>query len=354
MNVLRTIPCALIIATLLYPDPSVAQQAAGVGAGPNAEVTRISGSLVQPINPSETRQARNEHVFQVSAGQVVEVRLDADDFDTILQLIPPTGDSLYNDDYESIRTSRIVTVATVGGEWRAIVSAFDQVGGDYQLSISLETPGRVESMSGSLTEATPMSAKGHRFARHTYTVGEAAQLFVQLSSQDFTPEIVLHSPSGEIVSQIYDGSSENAATASVAAAEAGTWEIIATHTAYTGQSTGAYTIQIVETEPVVLTEDDIVRGTLAEGDPRQIHGEFYHEHTVSGSADAGMTLVLQADAFDAYLAVRSPSGDWYRDDDSAGQGNAQLVLPAGAGDWLVLVTSYAPGEVGPYELKVYR
>lgn len=354
MNAFRSLPCALFVAILLQAVPSQAQQAGGGTAGSDAQVSRFAGQLMQPLNPSESRQAREEHVFQVAAGQLVEVRVDSGDFDTFLQLVPPSGDTLYNDDFESLRTSRIVTVASVGGEWRAIVSAFDQTSGQYQLAITLGSPGRTRSITGSLTEALPLSAKGHRYNRHTYVVDDVTQLFVQLSSQDFEPELILHSPSGEIVTQSFNGSSENVVTATVPSAEVGSWEIIATHPAHAGPSVGAYTIEVVETDPVVLAEDDIIRGTLGEGDPRQIHGEFYHEHTIRGSADAGITIVLEADDFDAFLAARSPSGEWFRDDDSAGDGNAQIVLPAGAGEWLVVVTSYGPDQSGSYELKTYR
>ena len=355
MNCLRRIPFVLSIAVgLMHASPSHAQRPGGSLVGANAQVTRISGQLVQPPNPTEVTQGRQEHVFQVTAGQLVEARLEADDFDTILQLIPPTGDSLYNDDYESIRTSRILTIATAGGEWRAIVSSYDHTGGDYELVVSLGSPERIRALTGNLSAATPMSAKGQHFERHSYVVEEPSQLFLQLASDDFEPELILHSPSGEVIMQNYDGSSANTVTASVALAEPGPWEIIATHSAYAFQSTGDYSIQIVETEPVVLTEDNVVRGRLQETDPREIHGEFYHTHTIPGSSDTGMTLVLESDDFDAYLAVRSPAGGWYRDDDSAGQGNAQLTLPAESGDWFVIVTSYGPDQVGDYELKSYR
>lgn len=354
MNVMRRIPCALLFASLLYAGSIYGQGAPGGAADQGSGLNRFNGELVQPLNASPVRQASQEHVFQVTAGQLIEARLDADDFDTVLQLIPPMGDTLYNDDFENIHTSRIATIATVGGEWRAVVTALDQGSGAYGLVITLDTPERTRSISGELTAATPISAKGQRYERQTYTVEGAPQLIIQVTSRNFEPELILHSPSGEITSQIADSPSSNVVIATVPSAEAGIWEIIATHSAYAEGTTGDYTIQIVETTPVVSPVGELIEGELVAGGPRQIHGELYQEHTIAGSAESGMSVVLESDDFDPFLAVRSPSGEWYRDDDSGGDANAMLSLPAEAGDWLVITTSYAADEVGRYELKVYR
>lgn len=354
MNVARPLFPTLLIALALNASAAHAQRAPAAAASQGASVSRLSGALIQPLNASESRQALEEHTFRVTAGQLVEARVDADGFDTVLQLIPPSGDTLYNDDFESTRTSRIATIATVGGEWKAIVSALDQGSGDYGLVITLGTPGKTRAISGTLTESTPISAKGHRFERHTYVVEDAVQLVVQLTSRGFEPEIVLHSPSGEIVAQSVDASSPNQVTATVPSAETGTWEIVATHSAYSDPTTGGYAIQIVETAPIVLPDGDLIRGVLSESTPRQIHGEHYQEHTLAGSADGEISVMLESGDFDAFLAARSPSGEWFRDDDSGGDGNAMLSLPAGAGEWLVIVTTYSADEVGRYELKVFR
>ena len=94
-----------------------------------------------------------------------------------------------------------------------------------------------------------MSAKGQRYSRHTYNLAGSSQLVVQLTSEDFEPEVVIHSPSGEIVSEIADYTTPRVVTVTLPLADAGEWEIIATHSAYTDQQLGRYTIQIVEAEP---------------------------------------------------------------------------------------------------------
>lgn len=336
---------ALVALGMTWASTAVAQP-----SGAN----RFRDELVQPANASELQQGRKEHTFQVTPGQLVDVRVDGDGFDTVLQLVPPSGDTLYNDDYLSTRSSRITTIAAVGGEWRAVVTAFDLGGGPYELTVTLGTPGRTRTIQGNVTPASEVSAKGHRFSRHPYDLEGPAQLVVQVTSSDFEPEVVLHSPSGEVISGVGDYATPQVVIVTVPDAEPGRWEIITAVSSYADRQQGSYTIQVVEAEAEVEPDGDVTRGQLTEASPRQIHGERYAEHRIPGSADAGMSIKLASDDFDAFLAVRSPSGNWYRDDDSGGEGDAMLVLPAEAGDWLVIATTYAPEEIGNYQLIVYR
>lgn len=335
----------LVALTLTWASTTSAQ---------SSGTTRFREELTQPANPSELQQGRKEHTFQVAAGQLVDVRLDGDGFDTVLQLIPPSGDTLYNDDYLSTRSSRITTIATVGGAWRAVVTALDLASGPYEVTVTLGTPGKTREIQGSITASSDIAAKGHRYNRHSYDLEGPAQLVVQVTSNDFEPEVILHSPSGEVTSEVGDYNTPQVVTVTVPDAEPGRWEIITAASSYADRQQGSYTILIVEAEPEVEPDGDVTRGQLTEASPRQIHGELYAEHRITGSASVGMSIKLVSNEFDAFLSVRSPSGNWYRDDDSGGEGNALVVLPAEAGEWLVVVTTYSPGEMGSYQLIVYR
>ena len=87
------------------------------------------------------------------------------------------------------------------------------------------------------------------------------------------------------------------------------------------------------------------------------------EAVVKGAAESGAAFlgagVLHLEPgvrehFDGFLAARSPSGEWFRDDDGGGETDARLELPPMAGTWLVIVTSFGEGETGRYRLVVTR
>lgn len=64
-----------------------------------------------------------------------------------------------------------------------------------------------------------------------------------------------------------------------------------------------------------------------------------------------VTLQLESDAFDALLVLVDSRGDivaW--DDDSGGEYNSRLTIDLPAGQYFAHVTSYMPGETGPYRV----
>jgi hypothetical protein len=63
---------------------------------------------------------------------------------------------------------------------------------------------------------------------------------------------------------------------------------------------------------------------------------------------------MTSDQFDPYLFIRGADGYAHdNDDDGSGGFNSrlELTLPAD-GEYLIVATSYAPGETGSYELNI--
>jgi S1-C subfamily serine protease len=97
------------------------------------------------------------------------------------------------------------------------------------------------------------------------------------------------------------------------------------------------------------------RGTLEPGDEVLPAGEYADVVQVQAVAGVEVAVTLTSTAFDAYLIVLSPAGDVVVEvDDAPGMGSdaAALFVPASSGTYSVIVTSYAPGETGPYQLQV--
>ena len=97
-------------------------------------------------------------------------------------------------------------------------------------------------------------------------------------------------------------------------------------------------------------------GVLEAGDRTLDSGELADHYTYQWSSGQ-VHIEVKSAAFDAYLIVKSPSGQQHENDDMAGapdsSRDAGLDLAiTEPGTWTVLVTSYQAGESGAYELSV--
>jgi hypothetical protein len=140
----------------------------------------------------------------------------------------------------------------------------------------------------------------------------------------------------------------------VASAGPGTWQVIATHSEFSDgvDVTGPFSLIWMESVSDETTFGE--EGELSESDPQQVTGEYYHEYEVAVSGAAPLNIEVISEDFDGYLAVRSPSGAWYRNDDGANGSNPSLTMDAAPGTWLVIVTTYQPDATGSYRLSSSR
>ena len=325
----------------------VAVQVGAASAAEGQRVERMRGTLAAGSDTSAD-PPRGLHSFTSAAGQRVEVRVRADSFDTVLEVTSPQGDLLTNDDADDGTNSRVATYGSRAGEWRVEVTAYDARGGDYEVEVTLGAIGTVHELpGGELGESDSISVKGQRFESTTVRIPAPAEITAEMHAADFVPSLILVSPSGERFSgEGIDG----VATVEVPFAEEGTWTVVASHSSI-DEPGGSYTLRVFESRATGTSQN--IPGTLQASDSVDLRGEHFDIHTVTGTEGRPLRLELSSTDFDAYLAARSPSGTWFRDDDGAGSGSdARLELPAEAGEWTVIVTSFAAGEMGRYQLRV--
>ena len=96
------------------------------------------------------------------------------------------------------------------------------------------------------------------------------------------------------------------------------------------------------------------QGRLAAGDETLTSGEYTDEYTVEGRPGQVLVVDLRATDFDPYLIIAQPDGEQLENDDFEGdQTRSQIATTlAAAGMYRVVVTSYAPGETGAYDLTI--
>src|SRR4051812_45331988 len=84
-----------------------------------------------------------------------------------------------------------------------------------------------------------------------------------------------------------------------------------------------------------------------------VRNHYVQVYAVESRPDNPLRSVqLSSKDFDAWLIVVSPDGTAYFDDQSAGENNARLRIPARAGEWLIVVTAYDPRGPGAFTLTV--
>ena len=113
------------------------------------------------------------------------------------------------------KTLKYWAIATLGPRWtfRVLVPPGQPLiaGGPYRLTIS-QDPAEVSEMAGSLSPRDTISAKGYRYARHVLELSTPASLYVQMSADEFEPELILRAPDGEIHTGSAESSSRAVAT----------------------------------------------------------------------------------------------------------------------------------------------
>jgi hypothetical protein len=94
-------------------------------------------------------------------------------------------------------------------------------------------------------------------------------------------------------------------------------------------------------------------GELATGDLTHVRGVFYDRFTVRMGEGQWIKMDLRSPAFDPYLVFRTPGGQQSDMDDSTPGDTTRVELihrAAEAGQYEIVVTSYASGESGAYTL----
>lgn len=119
--------------------------------------------------------AVDEYPLDLAAGDVITIRMNSEDFDTLLILLGPDGEEVaFNDDSEGSLNSRIVYAATEAGQYTVVARSYAGNGGNYQLRVAPATAyevsfsqaqrslqdGNYEAAIAALTEAISLNPDG--------------------------------------------------------------------------------------------------------------------------------------------------------------------------------------------------
>ena len=315
--------------------------------------TRINGSY------------SDSYTFIADRGDSTIIDLRSGEFDTFLTILGPNGEEFSNDDYEESFDRSLVSIPrTETGTYEVIVSSYAEAeSGGYTLEITTdERP--LESLnqqiSGVLMIEDEIFTDGEYFDSYDFEGRPGQSVTLDLRSDEFDAYLILRQPNGEaLTNDDTDGSNSRI---EVTLPEAGNYEVVVS--SFAGGKTGEYRLNIAEiTEQsggaravatYSLRLGDSVSGDLVDGDQIAENDSFQDSFFFTGNSGETIVVDLTASDFDTVLALQTPAGELFENDDYQGstdQSQLQLTLQE-SGRYRILVSSYSSGETGDYQLAV--
>jgi hypothetical protein len=225
------------------------------------------------------------------------------------------------------------------------------------LLASMISAAQAQSWNGTLSPSDQTRDGGQYMDVYKFKVGvqgnQAQKFTIRLAdlSDDDTLDtfLIVESPSGERVeNDDFDGD-QTVSQVELIATEPGDWRVLAS--SYEQGQTGAYEV-VVTPGPVGTVRT--IEGRLDGRDQISLKGEYFDTHSLEAAVGTQFMLELVSLGFDGYLALKAPSGQFWRNDDEGGSTTLSRIGPieGEAGAWTAYVTSASAEEVGAYDLRI--
>ncbi len=370
------------------------------GAEPTALPIRVGDRLQATLAVGDSTLPSGEladyYALHIERPGTFTIQMESSRLDSFLVVTTPSGERLENDDSGGSRDASLELNVMQPGDYRVVATSY-RAGetGPYELKVldgardprvatAPTTPGAVAPPTPPTTPSTPPGevaehgelqggdeqlSSGEYFDTYEYDWPAGTPVHLEARSNQFDTYLILRAPSGE-----QDDNDDQApgvlnAAMDFVAREGGHYRVLVT--SYAPGMTGQYELEVraagggpAPTAPgaprpspaptVAPTAAGDQRGELRAGDAQLTSGEFMDAYTYRFTPGEPVSIRVSSTAFDTYVIVRSPSGRQDDNDDlQPGNLNSGLDIPAAeAGEYRVTVTSYRPGETGPYVLSV--
>jgi hypothetical protein len=349
--------------------------------------TTVASPSAAELNSGETRgrlqtndsqlssgEFTDTYTFSGEAGERVEINLDSSAFDPYLMLRGPGGFAADNDDRATgefgstitttlgaAGTYSVIVTSYAAAETGAYVLGFERAG---EFDVGAEPIASGAIVAGTLTSTDPTRSGGQHYRSYSFHGEAGDRAVVTLTSPDFDTFLTVRGPDGSEETNDDIGGEVLDSRVNLRLPTDGDYTIQAS--SYRPGDTGSFSLRLAITpadeirsvdESVVPSGDLAVgvpfAGNLGGSDSRLESGEFYDSLVFGGSPGTTYTITMSSNAIDTYL-IGTVGGVQEDNDDGPGLGtNSRLELTAGNdGRIELLVTSYAPGEIGAYTIEI--
>ncbi|WP_296819727.1 PPC domain-containing protein [Brevundimonas sp.] len=337
----------------------------------------LRGALTEQDGMSEAETRYDAYSFRLEEGERAQFIARSDEFDTLLIVARPDGEGshellAYDDDGLGEGTnSRLVFTAPETGTYELWVTPYaDGELGAYSVETAdigpAPQPVRVDFgavIVGELTATDGVTAEGPNYDAYAFTGQRGQRIRVEMRSGDFDSFLLLghHGDYGlSAIAEDDDGLGEGTdSRITFTLPEDGEYEFWAT--SYAVAEGGAYEVRLIDLGPAPapgsLVVGSTIRGELSADDPQDEYGAYFDAFRFTTAEGERIRITLTSNEFDAFLYLgRMVDGEFegeWSDDDGLSDLNSLLDFTApSAGEYVLRVRSYGPGETGEYVLTV--
>ncbi len=332
----------------------------GQAAASDLGTTTTEGELAPGDDQLTAGEFYDEIFIEVGEGQHLVADLRSKAFDPYVVAVSPSGTWNENDDFEGASDrARVDLDVSESGQWRIIVTTYAaKESGSYTLDLAV-TGQRVASASdgprlerGDLEKSDETISTGEYADMFVHQGAAGTQFVADLRSDEFDPYLLIIGPDDEkYENDDFEGSAERSVV-SFTLPKTGSYRIGVT--SYRPGEVGSYTLQLHAGNNVAISAGPRQeQGTLASGDATLSSGEFADSYEIDGLAGQQLSVALSSTAFDTYLMVIGPGEDRAENDDAGSTDRSEVDMTLQeSGTYRVVVTSYAKGQTGAYDLVI--
>jgi len=307
----------------------------------------IKGNLAEndPADPI-LKMPHKVHTVNLEAGKGYVIDLESSDFDALLRVEDPSGETIaIDDDGGEDLNSRVTVAAVQKGAFKIIASSLMGAGA---YTVKLRPIAVTLAERGKLAEAV---------ATHKVKLSPGTLYIVNVVSKNFDTFVRIEDSKGEKVAENDDvGFDLLHSKIALTPSREDTYKIMVT--SFDGDGRGAYDITVVAGASAAVPipfAGASVKAKLDANEPRDSFQRKSPHKLYLMKMKAGMiyTINLDSDDFDPFLRLESPSGDPLQFDDDGGGGLNSRILysPQADGEFRIVATSLG-GGTGAFNLSV--
>ncbi len=319
----------------------------------------------QSVQDNISRGDTDAWEFYGTVGDIINISLNSDEFDTYMTLISPENTLLFfNDDLGESSDSGVEEYELLSDGIYTIYAegyVLDDFGSyTLELSNTDEDPDPIAVLTvippenlGSVSELG-IEATGNLFSGNAsdfyFEAAQGQSLDIAVTSEDFDTVVELFDGDGNLLDYNDDGPDEpNSLIESYVFEEAGTYLISVS--GYGDDDSGTFHLFITESFGGEIYIGEILLGDSLVGD---LESGFWHSYffTLSES-DTSVTFTLESTDFDTYLELFDPDAELLTSDDDGYGGTDSMIQEyylSEPGTYFVVASAYTSAESGEYTL----
>jgi hypothetical protein len=291
--------------------------------------------------------------FEGQRGQVVNLSMVSPEFDTFLELRDADDSILTENDDGPDGTNAVINAFSLpaDGAYTVIArSLSNEEAGEYEITLKQV---KVAAGGGTLLPDKPVqvSLAPNQIDTWDFTAQAETYVTIAVESDQLDTYLELFGPDDELLTADDDsGGGLNAAILDFPIIVSDTYKVVVKSSRQESGQSGIYEIALAVTDNLTST------GELESGQSvtRDLGAGEQHTWTFSAEEDTFVTVLMNSDTLDTYLALYDDTGEllYVNDDFFAKQAAITNFIVPGDGQYRVIARTYSPEEAGEYTISL--